>query len=319
MSKYNRELIDRFWKYREIRFPNLGKYFDRTERTKQRPPVFLKNAAKFNVLMEPGIAIDKQKKLLKEIPVNQRHRWFCSMKSSQALAISVFGNLKAFDRLNILGELQNEGGESPFEKDIIKKGSFSMEHDIDYLGEPRRTSVDIFISGQYRIAVECKLTESDFGSCSRPRLNPEKPNYNTDFCDGTCTHQRARKERCTLTEIGILYWKYIPSLLHWKNDIDLVPCPLNLTYQLVRNLLAACVRPNGIVAPERGHVVLIYDERNPAFHNGGKAHVALEKIRKALRFSNLLRMCSWQKITERIRRKPDLQWLGNELELKYGF
>ena len=76
--------------------------------------------------------------------------------------------------------------------------------------------------------------------------------FDADFCDGAYTHQRSRKERCSLTEIGVLYWKYIPSLLKWKNDIDLVPCPLNFTYQLVRNLLAACVRPNGMVAPERG-------------------------------------------------------------------
>ena len=155
MSKYNKDLIDRFWNYQEIRFPNLGEYFDRTERTDQRPPVFLKNAAKYNVLMEPGIIGDKQEKILEEIPANNRHRWFGSMKSSQALALSVFGNLKAYDRLSILSELQNNGGKSPFENAIIKKGSFSMEHDIDYLGEPRRTSIDVFISGHYQISTTC--------------------------------------------------------------------------------------------------------------------------------------------------------------------
>jgi hypothetical protein len=319
MSKYNNDLIDRFWKYQKMRFPDLDKYFDRTGRTVQRPPVFIKKAAKYNVLMEPGIDDDKQKKILEEIPVNRRHRWFCSMKSSQALALTVFGNLKTFDRIGILSELQNEGGEFPFENAVVKNGSLCMEHDIDYLGEPRRTNVDVFVSGNYQIGVECKLTENDFGTCSRSRLKPEEPNYNADFCDGTYTYQRGRKERCSLTEIGILYWKYIPNILYWRNDIDLTPCPLNLTYQLVRNILAVCVRPDGTVAPERGHVVLIYDERNHAFHNGGKAHAALKEISKVLRFPNLLRMCTWQKITERIRHEPVLQWLGNELKLKYGF
>ena len=52
-----------------------------------------------------------------------------------------------------------------------------MEYKIDYLGEPRRTSLDSYISGDYRIAIECKFTEAEVGSCSRPRLKPTDSNY----------------------------------------------------------------------------------------------------------------------------------------------
>ena len=40
MSHYKSELIDRFWKYQERRFPDPKKYFDRQEITDNRPPVF---------------------------------------------------------------------------------------------------------------------------------------------------------------------------------------------------------------------------------------------------------------------------------------
>ena len=98
---------------------------------------------------------------------------------------------------------------------------------------------------------------------------------------------------CFLTAIGVLYWKYIPGLFKWNSNVDHVPCPIRKNYQLVRNILAACVRPDGSVLAEKGHAVLIYDERNPAFQKGGKGHTALENTREALHKPQLLRKCSW--------------------------
>ena len=49
------------------------------------------------------------------------------------------------------------------------------------------------------------------------------------------------------------------------------PCPLDGTYQLARNVLAACVRPDGTVDANGGHALVIYDDRNPAFLPGGEA------------------------------------------------
>ena len=318
MSNYKSDLIDRFWKYQKERFPDCKKYFDRQEITDQRPPVFLKSTSDHNVIVNPDLPVDKRKALLEEIPLYERHRWFRSMSSSQALAQSIFVNFKLYEQLILLNDLNDDLGEPLFGPADITVGNFKMEYSIDYLGEPRRTSVDAFISGDYQVAIECKLTESEVGSCSRPRLRNTDSNYDKDFCDGTYTYQNGRDKRCSLTKRKILYWKYIPRLFNWRSDIDLKPCPVNKNYQLVRNILAACVRPDGTLSPENGHMVLIYDERNPAFQKGGKGYTAFEETRMALRFHDLLKKFSWQRITKYLQDRPEFQWLSKELVMKYG-
>jgi hypothetical protein len=318
MPNYRKNLIKRLWKYQKERFPDLGEYFDSPERSNERPPVFLKNKTDQNVVVNQEIPADKRDLLLGEIPMYERHRWFRSMFSSQALAQSIFGNLKIYNRLNLLNNLFDESGEPLFGQPDIRANNFFMEHSIDHLGEPRRTSVDAFISGNYQVAIECKLTESEVGSCSRTRLRVEDSNYEADFCNGTYFHQMGRNERCSLTEIGVKYWKYIPKLFSWRSDIDLRPCPLNKNYQLVRNLLAACVRSDGTFSPEYGHAVLVYDERSPAIKKGGKIFISFEEVKAALIYPNLLRKCSWQNIAQYIKQEPDLKWLTKEIELKYG-
>jgi hypothetical protein len=318
MKNFNKYLIDRFWQYQKERFPDLKKYFDREEATPQRPPVFLKHTADYNILMKPDITEDEKKMLISEIPAYERHRWFRSTKSSQALAQSIFGNLKIYGRINVLDELSDESGNPLFEPANITPDNFTMEYSINYLGEPRRTSVDAFISGDYQIAIECKLSEGEFGTCSRPRLKEKDSNYEKDFCDGSYTHQRGRSKRCSLTQIDVLYWKYVPGLFTWQSDSDLRPCPLNKNYQLIRNLLGACVRSDGTLSPEQGHVVIIYDMRNPAFKKGGKAYSAFEETKAALRHPHLLKKCSWQLISEHLNHYPELRWLTEDLQMKYG-
>ena len=55
------------------------------------------------------------------------------------------------------------------------------------------------------------------------------------------------------------------AFIVWRNDSDIFPCPLNKNYQLDRKVLTACVDPGGFVSENSGHVVVIYDERNPAY------------------------------------------------------
>jgi hypothetical protein len=142
----------------------------------------------------------------------------------------------------------------------------------------------MFIRG-YRIAVECKLAEDKFGACSRPDLKVDDPQYLTDFCNESYTVQMNRAERCALTSKGIWYWEFVPQPTSWSADVDHVPCPLRSTYQIIRNLLAACVCP--ISRPRldlpNGHVVVIFDDRNPAFRQGGQAHSALLATKTGLR------------------------------------
>ena len=318
MSDYKKDLIARFWEYQREYFADWQKYCERPFQPHGRPPVFLKHTAHHNILMEPGLSPIRQKQLLDEVPANARHRWFRSMKSSQALAQSVFANLKIINCLHYLAEVTDESGEPLFGDAPVIPSNLTLEYAVSFLGEPRPTNLDVFISGDYQVAIECKFTETEVGKCSRPGLKKRDSNYETDYCDGNYSRQRGRKARCSLTEIGVLYWKYVPELFVWRDDTDHKPCPLDKNYQLVRNLLAACIRPDGSSSPKRGHVLIIYDERNPAFKEDGHGFTAYEETRAALKTPSLLRKCSWQRITGHLRTKADLSWLTELFAVKYG-
>jgi len=242
------------------------------------------------------------------------------MRSSQALAQSVFGNLKVAKKLDCLGELRDEEGLSLFP--ISDPEACSLEHQLKYLGEAEQapTSVDVMFVRGYRVAVECKLTEDQFGTCSRPELTDDDPSYRTDFCDGTYTFQRNRNERCPLTLKGVRYWNFVPELTSWPADRDHIPCPLRFTYQVIRTLLAACVDP--VRTPKsnssNGHAVVVFDQRNPAFNASGKAHTEYLAVKRSLNDPNRLRECSWQRITAAMRNDPQLGWLTDALHEKYG-
>ncbi len=252
------------------------------------------------------------------VPKHERHKWFRSMNSSQALAQSVFGNLAVYGYLDILADLRDQDGCGVFEGAYLEAETFQMEYKVDYLGESRATSIDCYFGGAYRVAIECKFTEAEVGTCSRPRLTHADSNYQKDHCNGTYTRQRQRVERCPLTEARVRYWQYVPKLFNWNGDENIIPCPLDANYQLVRNVIAIGTQlDNGHPASE-GHAVLIYDERNPAFKEGGKGLHAFETTRQALKVPNMLRKCSWQQILAAMRTKSDLAWLTDELQAKYG-
>lgn len=243
------------------------------------------------------------------------------MKSSQALVWSVFGNLRAAGRLGLLADLVDDDGRQLFPPGSIASDQLRLEYAVDYLGEPRPTSLDAVLdSGDYRVAIEGKLTEVDCGHCSRPALQPgSDPNYATDYCDGSYTRQRGRSERCTLSQIGVAYWRHIPALLRWSVDRDMSPCPLFGTYQLARNVLAACARPGERAHPKRGHAVLLRDSRNPQFGLGGAGWKECADLREALLDPGCVRMGTWQQLVAAIARDREVAWLAEELSAKYGF
>ena len=319
MVDFKADLYQRYWEYQQSLFPVWQDYFDRPIAEDTRPPVFRKDEAWRNVIVEPGANQQEIDRLLALLPKYDRHKWFRSMNSSQALAQSVFGNLAVHDCLSSLADLQDDDGMKLLGEAQASSDNFVMEFKVDYLGEPRQTSIDVYLGGNCRVAIECKFTESEIGTCSRPRLTPADSNYDSDHCNGTYTKQRARNERCSLTEIGVLYWRYIPQLFHWDGEHDLNPCPVGANYQLVRNALAAGVRPDGHVSTSNGHAVVIYDERNPAFQEGGKGWIAFTETRQGLREPTMLRKCSWQRIIQHMREKNILPWLRELLAYKYGF
>jgi hypothetical protein len=317
VSDYRKAMVDRFWRYQKEAFRDRPEIFERPDMGDGRPPVFLRHAAESNVLMAPDISKEDRSRLLREIPPRERHRWFRSMSSSQAIALSVFGNLKVNGFLGLLNGLHDEQGHPIFGDEAITPENFRMEYKVDSLGEPMPTSLDALIAGKHPIAIECKLTEPEVGSCSRPRLTKHDSNYEKDLCDGTYSVQRGRATRCSLTEIGVKYWSHVPRFFKWTADADLAPCSLRTNYQLVRNLLAVSI-PSEAMPTGAGHVVLVYDERNPAFQKGGKGYEAYEETRNALLEPDRLKRCSWQQISDHIRKEMRLSWLADQLGAKYG-
>lgn len=318
MADYKADLNRRYWEYQKSQFANGLNFFERPYAQDGRPPVFITSELWRNIIINPTASQPEIDKLLSLVPEGEKHKWFRSMNSSQALAQSILGNLAINNSLHYLSEIKDDEGQDLFSKVRISSNNFAMEYKVNYLGESRPTSLDGYVSGDYRIAIECKFTEAEVGTCSRPRLTPTDSNYESEHCNGTYSIQRARKERCSLAEIEVLYWRYVPNLFKWKNDIDLNPCPLNKNYQLVRNVLAAVVKSDRTVSVNNGHAVLIYDERNPAFQNDGDGLIAYMETRKALQEPTMLRKCSWQRIVQHMREKNVLSWLTENLTLKYG-
>ena len=320
-SDYLSDLFLRLWAYRRSTFGDSD-YFDRpVSDTQKRPPVFKPLHVDKNVLVRPGSSRVERSAVVRTLARQKRQHYFASMRSSQALTQSVFGNLKVGKQLDCLLDLQDENGLNLFP--IAAPEACSLEHEVDYLGEAKRaqTSIDVMFIKGYRIAVECKLAEDKFGTCSRPDLKDDDPQYLTDFCNGSYTVQMNRAERCALTSKAIRYWEFVPQLTSWSADVDHVPCPLRSTYQIIRNLLAACVSPMPRLTfdPPNGHAVVIFDARNPAFLQDGEAHSALLATKTSLKDPSRIRKCSWQQIADAMRRNPRLAWLTDALHLKYGF
>jgi hypothetical protein len=319
LAGLNRQL----WMYQQCAFRGKEGLFEhafRGPRDSDRPPVFLKEHAGENVMVDPGASPQQATEVRALIDRDDRHRWFRSMRSSQALAQMVFGHLRMFRKLGALAGVRADDGGAAFFAEFPASLDMQMEYKITHLGELKdhATSIDVFFDGSYRIAVECKLSEAEVGSCSRPRLQCEDPRYDTNYCDGNYSQQRSRKERCSLSEARILYWKFVPKLFEWPADQDHSPCPLNKPYQLVRNILAARVCDGDPIDTAMAHALLLYDARNPAFQPGGKGIEAYNTAKNALMEPNALRRCSWQRLISHLREDKDLLWLTQALADKYG-
>lgn len=278
----------------------------------KRPPVLVEEFASRNVLVPPNGT--KAKEIRSALPSSQHHLWYRSLKSSQALAQSVFGAIHVFNRFDLLEGITAECGRPAFFTDQ-QDWRLDFEYELSGLNEPSPTSVDVLLNRpDRRVAIECKFIEREFGTCSRPRLPPNK----TYYCDGTFRIQKERRHRCALTERDILYWEYLPHLFNWPSDRDHVPCPFESTYQLARNALAATLTPEGELNPTGGHALIVYDNRNPAFQPNGKAWTQWQDAVSDCRYQGLLRRLSWQQLLLCLADTPELAYLVDGLQEKYG-
>ena len=263
----------------------------------RRPPVLDSDAVTRAVLVPSDAAMARD--IVATLPKRERHRWFRSLKSSQALAQSVFGAVAAFGRLDLLDGVAAECGRPAF-LETTRSTSLVLEHRVGTLGEPRATSVDVLLQGSSRrVAIECKFAEREYGTCSRPRLKPGDPTYPEQHCDGNYRVQRNRSERCALTEVGVRYWAYLPDLFEWEAG------------------LAATVTGAGF-DPESGHILTVYDTRNPEFAPGGTARRQHDSVIAACRKPGLFRRVTWQRVAAALAAAPELAYLTAGLEGKYG-
>ena len=319
MSHYKKNLLKRYWLYQSNKIGKKTGILEHSEGLYDRPPVFTPENYWRNVIVHPDASQKQIDELISLMPKGERHKWFRSMNSSQALGLSIFGNLVMHGLISIISDLKDDQDQLLFRNILIHTNNFLFEHKIEYLGEPKPTSVDGFLLGKKQIAFEFKFIESEIGPCSRPRVSKRDPHYYKKKCDGNYKVQNKRKSRCSLTERGVQYWDFIPHLFDLDSENDHSPCPIASNYQLARNILAAGVTPDGNASVNNGYVVLFYDERNPAFTNGGKALHSYNQTIHQLRDPRMLRKCSWQKIINLMRSKSILPWLTEELDKKYGF
>ena len=309
MRAHTEAVIGALWTYADR---HHGGELDGGKR-QPRPPVFGSGFKSKNVLAPPSRT--RAADIRAAIPVSQHHRWFRSMRSSQALAQSVFAAIRSFERLDLLEGMSAECGRIAF-FDYHQEWMMSFEHEVSGLSEPCPTNIDVLLSGPgQRVAIECKFLEDEFGTCSRTdkKAYPDPKKH----CDGNYRFQNGRSHRCALTEIGIRYWEHLPHLLDWSPDRDHEPCPFGATYQLARNALAATITTEGSLKLDRGHVLVLYDARNPAFR-AGKADRQWQLVVGASLHQSLFRLLSWQSLLATLVNAPELAYLIDGLEEKYG-
>ncbi len=303
-------MFKRFWQFRNNKYKDAQNLFDCLYSEEIRPPVFSRENGYRNIILKEDMTEDIKKSILEQIPKGKWHKWYNSMTSSQALTQSVFGNLIVLKRLNVLAEINGDDGKPIFLRNFDYEKNCKLEYVVNYLGERRSTNIDVFFDENYRVAVECKLMEYEIGPCYAGRQKKE--------CDDRYKSRIGEFERCLKTRAGAKYWEYIPLVFNWSANVDYNPCRILDTYQLVRNVLAACVRENGELQCDKGHAVLLYDNRNPEFKSGGQGFIAFQEVKDALKKPSLLQKCTWQQVLLSIRSYQELDWLSDLLFEKYG-
>ena len=308
LASYERELQDAWSGYANQKDTIALDGLDRPG----RPPVVRQGKDRSNLILPDNASIGDR--IERYVPHGERHRHFRSFRSSQALAQSVFGAISAVGRLDLLASVRAECGRPAFIDDP-SDAELEMEVNVETLGEPRPTQVDVWINTQnYHVAVECKFCETEFGQCSRVRSYPDQP----ALCDGSYSRQQGRASRCALSEIGVQYWKHVPQLFDWQTDSDIAECPMKCGYQLVRNIMAATVHEGEIARPERGHAIVVYDARNPNYLSCGHADNQYREVAGSCLRTGLLRRVSWQTIVEFLAPEQELAWLVEGLREKHG-
>jgi len=162
--------------------------------------------------------------------------------SSQALAIDVFGAIKASkDCSLILSALARRCG-------IPDDGPWNLQLEWltpkSLLGEITPTQIDAIAFGpRSAIVIEAKFTEGS-GRCSQTTPIANGAHRGIRQCNGSYAIQTNKANgvvaRCALSGKGIRYWEVIPELYGLHADTDFEPCPFaGDAFQWMRNVAVA--------------------------------------------------------------------------------
>ena len=92
--------------------------------------------------------------IVRSLSASERHRYFGSMRSSQALAQSVFGSLAAVGKADALAGLTDDDGLLTVRSGV----RVQLEHLVRHLGEPSPTSVSGSATGN-------RCREAEYAAC----------------------------------------------------------------------------------------------------------------------------------------------------------
>lgn len=139
-GSYIARLQGGFGQYRRERFSGRDHLFE--DCPGGGPVVFRKEHAASNLLIPPILDDLRRGEAFALIPASQRHQWFHSLQSFQALAQSIFGTIAVSGRLPILADIVAENGLPAFGP-VAAGTVLELEKSITTLGEPRPTSIDV--------------------------------------------------------------------------------------------------------------------------------------------------------------------------------
>ena len=129
-TNFRTDLNQRYWQYQHTHFLDVQRFFEHPQGLYGRPPVFLPSESWRNVIINPNANQLEIDELLALVPIGERHKWFRSMNSSQALAQSIFGNLKIYDSMHYLSELKDDDGLDLFGKAELSSDNLTLEHRV---------------------------------------------------------------------------------------------------------------------------------------------------------------------------------------------
>lgn len=172
------------------------------------------------------------------------HRFAHSPRSSQMLAIDVFGTLKVCPQASRDAILAEIAGRSGVRSDGPWQIQLEWQDSSNRLREIALTQVDaVAISPHAMLLFECKFTEAG-GGCSQVKAD----DLGRIACNGSYTPQTNPQNglinRCSLSGKGIDYWTWAHKLYGIDPHGDHTPCPFSFdAFQWMRNsTLAAAIQ-----------------------------------------------------------------------------